>query len=83
MDKLVYLKLGGALIIDKDQPYTIRSAKLSQVAHEIKSTLYRNPDLHLILRHGSGSFGHYAVKEYAPFLLSPCFDGKWEEADKS
>jgi isopentenyl phosphate kinase len=82
MDKLVFLKLGGSLITDKNQPYTIRLDKLAQVAHEIKSALSRITDLHLILGHGSGSFGHYAVKEHAPFLLSPTFQGKWEEVDE-
>jgi isopentenyl phosphate kinase len=82
MDKLVFLKLGGSLITDKNQPYTIRQDKLVQVAGEIKSALSRLPDLHLILGHGSGSFGHYAVKEYTPFLLSPDFQGNWGEVDR-
>ncbi len=82
MDDLVFLKLGGSLITDKNQPYTIRLDKLAQVAREIKSALSRIPNLHLILGHGSGSFGHYAVKEYAPFLLSPDFRGNWGEVDR-
>ncbi len=31
--------------------------------------------------HGSGSFGHYAVKEHAAHLLSPHFQGKWGETE--
>jgi isopentenyl phosphate kinase len=82
MDRLVFLKLGGSLITDKNQRYTLRLDKLAQVAREIKSVLSRQPDLHLILGHGSGSFGHYAVKEFAPFLLSQAFQGNWGEVDQ-
>ena len=82
MDKLVFLKLGGSLITDKNQAYTIRLDKLNQVVREIKTALSQNPGLHLILGHGSGSFGHFAVKDHAPFLLSPTFRGKWEAVDQ-
>ncbi len=82
MDNLVFLKLGGSLITDKNQPYKIRLDKLAQVAGEIKATLSQKPGLHLILGHGSGSFGHYAVKEYAPFFRSSGFRGNWGELDK-
>jgi isopentenyl phosphate kinase len=81
MKNLVFLKLGGSLITDKNKPYTTRSDKLAQIAHEIKSALSQNPDLQLILGHGSGSFGHFAVKDHAPFLLSSTFQGKWWEKD--
>lgn len=82
MINLVYLKLGGSLITDKNKPYTTRPDKLAQIAHEIKSALSQNPDLQLILGHGSGSFGHFAVKDHAPFLLSPTLQEKWWENDE-
>jgi hypothetical protein len=81
MKNLVFLKLGGSLITDKNKPYTSRPDKFTQIAHEIKSALSRNPDLQLILGHGPGSFGHFAVKDHAPFLLSPTFQGNWWEKD--
>lgn len=82
MDKLVFLKLGGSLITDKKQAYSLRLEKLNQVVREIKSALSQNPDLNLILGHGSGSFGHFAVKDHAPFLLSDKFYGEWGAVDK-
>ena len=71
MIELVFLKLGGSLITDKTEPYAARLHKLSALAKEIHSALSEAPNLRLVLGHGSGSFGHYAVKEHlAPYLLS-------------
>src|ERR1700690_1641399 len=70
MTELVFLKLGGSLITDKTQPYTVRLDKLSILAKEIRAALSETPNLRLVLGHGSGSFGHYAVKEHlTPHLL--------------
>ncbi len=60
----VLLKLGGSLITDKDKPYTPRLDKLAELAAEIKTVLDSNPEMSLILGHGSGSFGHTAAKKY-------------------
>jgi isopentenyl phosphate kinase len=68
MTELVFLKLGGSLITDKTQPYAVRLDKLSALADEIHSALSGTSNLRLVLGHGSGSFGHYAVKEH---LTSP------------
>jgi len=73
--EIVLLKLGGSLITDKDKPYTPRLAKLADLAQEIKTVLDfkpstrlrqsgRDPNLLLILGHGSGSFGHTAAKKH-------------------
>jgi len=62
--EIVLLKLGGSLITDKDKPYTPRFDKLTELAQEIKIVLDSNPELLLILGHGSGSFGHVAAKKY-------------------
>ena len=75
--EIVFLKLGGSLITDKDKPYTPRLDKLSELALEIKTVLDSTPELVLILGHGSGSFGHTAAKKYgtrdgvAPLRLPP------------
>jgi isopentenyl phosphate kinase len=63
-DEIIFLKLGGSLITDKDKPYTPRLEKLASLAQEIKTVVDSNPNLHLILGHGSGSFGHTAAKKY-------------------
>ena len=85
----IFLKLGGSLITDKDKPYTPRLNKLKDLALEIKTVLDSNPELILILGHGSGSFGHTAAKKYgtrdgaplAPTERSPHFLRKWGETE--
>lgn len=64
MKELVFLKLGGSLITDKTQPYTPRLDIIEDVALQISTALQSNPELRLVLGHGSGSFGHVAASEY-------------------
>jgi isopentenyl phosphate kinase len=64
MTELVFLKLGGSLITDKDRPYTPRLDKLDELADQIASVHSRASGLRLRLGHGSGSFGHTAAKKY-------------------
>ena len=72
MSEIVFLKLGGSLITDKTIPYTARFDNLERLAREIKSVLVQHPELELVIGHGSGSFGHYAVKEsLAPHPFPP------------
>jgi isopentenyl phosphate kinase len=66
--RLIFLKLGGSLITDKARPYTVRSEKLDTLAAEIAEGVKENPDLHIILGHGSGSFGHAAASQHATRL---------------
>ena len=71
MRKLVFLKLGGSLITDKTRPYTVRLDRLEALTIEIKLALAGNQDLRLLLGHGSGSFGHFAVKDHLLGLPNP------------
>ena len=65
MSELVFLKLGGSLITDKTRRYTPRLEKLRDLAAEIRSAIARTRrDLRLLVGHGSGSFGHFAVAEH-------------------
>ena len=64
MDELILLKLGGSLITDKTMSYTPRFEKLAELAAQISKARRANPELHLIVGHGSGSFGHTAAKQY-------------------
>jgi isopentenyl phosphate kinase len=64
MGNLLFVKLGGSLITDKNQPRTVRSEILDRLAAEIKAAVQQNPDLHLIIGHGSGSFGHQSAERY-------------------
>lgn len=61
---LVFLKLGGSLITDKTHPYIPRPEMIDTLAGEIADAIRENKDLHLVLGHGSGSFGHVAGNIY-------------------
>jgi len=60
---LTFLKLGGSLITDKDKPFTARINIIRRAAGEIIKGIEENPNLRIVLGHGSGSFGHYAAAE--------------------
>jgi isopentenyl phosphate kinase len=64
MEELVFLKLGGSLITDKTQRYVSRPDRLLTLAAEIREALADAARLRLVLGHGSGSFGHFAVFEH-------------------
>jgi isopentenyl phosphate kinase len=59
-----FLKLGGSLITDKNRPQTPRSDTIARLAEDIARARNANPDLSLVLGHGSGSFGHVAAKKF-------------------
>jgi isopentenyl phosphate kinase len=61
---LIFLKLGGSLITDKRQTETVRTEVLTRLAAEIAAVRQANPQLRLIVAHGSGSFGHVHAKRY-------------------
>jgi isopentenyl phosphate kinase len=70
--ELVFLKLGGSLITDKTKPYAPRLDSLERLAREVHNVVVGEPELRLVIGHGSGSFGHYAVKEsLAPHPYPP------------
>lgn len=61
--RLVFLKLGGSLITDKNIPRQARLDVLDRLVAEIARALRDQPDLKLLLGHGSGSFGHIPAKK--------------------
>ena len=61
---LIFLKLGGSLITDKTGIESVRHDVLTRLCHEIATVRQRNPDMKLLLGHGSGSFGHVAAAKY-------------------
>jgi isopentenyl phosphate kinase len=63
-NRLVFLKLGGSLITDKLTPRTPQKQLLDRVAGEIRAALAENPNLRIVLGHGSGSFGHYSGSQH-------------------
>ncbi|MHB1357915.1 MAG: isopentenyl phosphate kinase [Anaerolineae bacterium] len=64
MTELVFVKLGGSLITDKQHYQTARLSTIERVAQEIAAARAQKPDLRLIIGHGSGSFGHYSALKY-------------------
>jgi isopentenyl phosphate kinase len=63
-ESLLFLKLGGSLITEKDQAHTARFEVLGRLAHEIAEARRDGCGRRLILGHGSGSFGHVPASRY-------------------
>ncbi len=58
---LTLVKLGGSLITDKRIEKSFRRDVVKRVADQLVEAYTENPDLRLIIGHGSGSFGHFAA----------------------
>lgn len=65
---MILLKLGGSLITDKHRPETSRPHVLSRLAQEIAQARQEQPELPLVVGHGSGSFGHTAAARHGTHL---------------
>jgi isopentenyl phosphate kinase len=65
--QIIFLKLGGSLITDKNTPMTANRAVINRLAGEIAASRRANPALRLVIGHGSGSFGHVAAHKYATY----------------
>ena len=61
---LTFLKLGGSLITDKEKPLTPQRELITQASAEIAQAVSENPDLQLLIGHGSGSFGHVIANQF-------------------
>lgn len=61
---VIYLKLGGSLITDKDHPYSLNTAVLERISREIQAFISRHPTEKLVIGHGSGSFGHTSAARF-------------------
>jgi isopentenyl phosphate kinase len=64
MKKLIFLKLGGSLITDKDQANTALFDRIDALAVQIVQFRSTFPDVQLLIGHGSGSFGHTVARQY-------------------
>lgn len=63
MKKVIFIKLGGSIITDKNTPKKANLKIIRQLAEEIKSAQRKIQDL-IIIGHGSGSFGHQSASKY-------------------
>ncbi len=61
---MLVLKLGGSLLTDKSQPYSLRSEVLRSVSAEIRSCIEQGLIQKLVIVHGVGSYGHPPVIQY-------------------
>ncbi len=55
---VIFLKLGGSLITEKNRAETARVDVLRRLSNEIAAARRADPELRLLVGHGSGSFGH-------------------------
>lgn len=61
---MIFLKLGGSLITNKAEVNSPRLDVISRIASEIKQALTADPELSILIGHGSGSFGHPPAHKY-------------------
>lgn len=64
MNELIFLKLGGSLITEKNVAHTVRTEVIDRIAGEISQALHIDPNRKILIGHGSGSFGHMAARKY-------------------
>jgi len=64
MKDLIFLKLGGSLITDKNIAHYARLEVIKRIAGEIAHTLQVKPGMKLLVGHGSGSYGHIAAQKF-------------------
>ena len=65
---LIFLKLGGSILTDKNRRETARYETIRRIAVEVGRALASRDDLSLVIGHGSGSYGHFAASEYGVHL---------------
>lgn len=58
------IKLGGAIITDKEHAMTLRHDILGRLVSEISRARQTHPDDLIIVSHGQGSFAHYPATQY-------------------
>jgi isopentenyl phosphate kinase len=61
---VIFLKLGGSAITDKNREATANENVIRQIAREVKRARDANATLELLIGHGSGSFGHFAAQKF-------------------
>jgi isopentenyl phosphate kinase len=64
MKDIVFIKWGGSLITDKSKPFTPNLEVIDSLSQQLKIIIDENPELKIILGHGSGSFGHSVAKKF-------------------
>lgn len=63
-NNLIFAKLGGSLITEKNAPATIKYSILKRIVKELKEVVDRERSLQLLIGHGGGSFPHPIAKAF-------------------
>ncbi len=63
-ERLVFIKLGGSLITDKNKENHANKELIKELLKALFQYWEANPNLKVLLGHGSGSFGHAAAAKY-------------------
>ncbi|MDY6873823.1 MAG: isopentenyl phosphate kinase [Chloroflexota bacterium] len=61
---LIFIKLGGSLITDKNKPMTARKGVIRRLTQELAEFRQAQPERRILVGHGSGSFGHTVASRY-------------------
>lgn len=64
MKKIIFVKLGGSLITDKEKPFTAKIDVIKNLAKQISQALKKNSQLRLVIGNGGGSYPHYPALKY-------------------
>lgn len=62
MKPIVFVKIGGSLITDKNKPFSVKERALKIISEEVKKAQAFGKQL--IIGHGAGSFAHVPAKKY-------------------
>jgi len=63
-NELVFVKLGGSLITEKNAPFTINYGVVTRLVKELKEALEADSQLQVLIGHGGGSFPHPVAQSY-------------------
>lgn len=63
-NSLIFIKLGGSLITEKNTPFTINYNGMKGVVKGIKEAIDLNPNLGLLIGNGGGSFPHSIANSF-------------------
>ena len=58
------IKLGGSLVTDKRRAKSFRGDIVRDIAGQLRQLRLWQPDMRLVIGHGSGSFGHHEAQKH-------------------
>lgn len=64
MKKIIFIKLGGSLITEKDQAMKARANIIQTICTMLAEVIKERQDVQFVIGNGAGSFGHYQVIQY-------------------